>query len=397
MNAPARQQAIWRLVFVAGPQRGRTVNLQHGENWIGSAPDCAIVVASEDVDARQILLTVGDIAASVRNTGNNGNAEAMLNGVPLDQQRRSIGPGDIVTLGRTKFEIERVMPEEIDSTPVADERAADYAWQKALNPQPAASATPAAPAARSPKTLWHRLRHSWSAWAVLAGLCVVSVGVFPNAMDSDKPEGENDVTAKRVAALQTTLAKYPDVVVRDEKAGRLTVAGYVISAEERRRVQDLVRQSALQASVDVHVASDVLHRTRQFFSGTSLAIDYDEARNIVISGTVEQAVLAQRIKNFIADMRGTVAIIDKVQYNIARTDSAPGRTFTPRVPLPTVVGVFIERPGGTRWIQTADGGRYTEGNQIKGGLQVVRITLDQVDFLRDGERLTWRVGQKDIQ
>ena len=384
----AGKKAIWRLVFVAGPQRGRTINLQRGDNWIGSSPDCTVVMASDRIDAQQILLSVGDIAASVRNTGS---AEAWLNGLPLDHQRRSISPGDIVTLDQSKFEIERVMPEELDSVPLANERAADYAWQKALDP---ASNVPAE--ALSAKVLWRRMRHSYAAWALLAGLFVACIGVFPNVIGADKPADEAQSRAKRVAALQKTLAQYPDVAMRDEKGGQLVVAGYVINAEDRRKVQELVRQSALPAAVDVHVASDVLHRARQFFSGTPLSVDYDEARNIVISGAVEHLVLAQRVKNFIAEMRGTITVVDKVQYNLPRQPSV-SRAPSARAPLPTIVGVFIDRHGSGKWIQTSDGARYTEGNQIRGGLQVVRISLDQVDFMRDGERLTWRVGQREIQ
>jgi hypothetical protein len=379
-SAITGNHATWRLLFVAGPQRGRAVQLQRGENWIGSSPECAIVVASDDIAAKQILLSVGDIAVSIRNAGD---AEVRLNGAPLDRQRRSISPGDIVTLAKVKFEIDRVLPGELHSGPGTSERAADYAWQKAMTPATGTSTA---------RAVWGRLRTSWGAWAVLAGLCLVSVGVFPGVVDGDSPADDMRARDERTVALQRTLAPYPNVAVRDDKAGQLAVAGYVINAEERRRVQELVRQSSLPASFDVHVASDVLNRARQFFSGTALSVDYDEARNIVISGTVGQAALAQRIKNFIADMHGTVSVVDKVQYKLERPIAS-----SPRTPLPTVVGVFVERAGGTRWIQTADGARYQEGSQLNGGLQVVRITLDQVDFKRDGEQFSWRVGQRDIR
>lgn len=377
------KQAIWRLVFVAGPQRGRTINLQRGENWIGSSPECAIVLAADDISPRQLLLSAGDIAASVRNAGE---GEAWLNGEPLDRQRRTIGTGDIVSLGKTKFELERVLLEELEATPTGDARAADYAWQKALTP-----AADAPAGLLSAHAFWKRLRASWSAWAVLGGLVLVSVGVFSRAVDANAPADNPQARAKRIDILRRMLASYQDVVMRDDSAGQVSIAGYVINAEDRRKVQELVRQSALPASVDVHVASDVLNRARQFFSGTSVTADYDESKNVVLAGTVNQAGLAQRVRNFVADMAGTVKVVDKVQYNIAQPVGAG-----PRVTLPAIVGVFIDRSGGARWIQTADGRRYGEGHLIKDGLQVVRISLDQIEFMRNGERVMWRVGQRDM-
>ena len=381
-RSTTRKQVIWRLVFVAGPQRGRTINLQRGENWIGSSPECGIVLAAEDISPRQLLLSVGDIAASVRNAGE---GEASLNGALLDRQRRTIGSGDVVTLGKIKFEIERVSAEEIETTPTGNERTADYAWQKALKPAAGASA-----GLLSAKGAGKRLRTSWSVWAVVGGLILVSVGVFSRTVDADTPAGNAQVKAERVAALRRTLTGYPEVQIRDEDAGQIAIAGYVVNAEDRRKVQELVRQSALPASFDVHVASDALNRAKQFLNGTNVTAEYDESKNIVLSGTVSQLALAQRVKNFVADMAGTVKVVDKVQYNIARPVTAGPA-------LPTIVGVFIDRSGGTRWIQTADGKRYGEGNHIKDGLQVVKISLDQVDFMRNGERVAWRVGQRDMQ
>jgi hypothetical protein len=50
---------------------------------------------------------------------------------------------------------------------------------------------------------------------------------------------------------------------------------------------------------------------------------------------------------------------------------------------------------GARYLQTANGARYFEGGQLQDGAEIVSIALDEVVFMKNGQRLRWRIGRSD--
>jgi hypothetical protein len=366
----------WRLQFLRGPQHGRSVLLRHGENWIGSGADCEIVLADNDIEAKQLLLQVGDIAASIRNFGT---TEVKINGEPLARQRRSLVPGDVLSLGKIKFEIDRVSPaEEVVDMLEPPERVSDAS----------ADATGQQTPETVPRPFMHRLLAAYGGVASVVGALLLAIGIFSWAGGwTDGRKGEN-TQVERVRELQQALTRYPELVLR-AAGGRLTVTGYVSTGEERRQVQDLVLHSGTGAAADVHVVGDLLARARQYFSDTQLAITYDGQGRLVISGAADQDAVWQRIRNFTEDIGSVAEVRDKVQYQHAQEPAAPSDA----IQVPVIVGVYLDE--GARYLQTANGARYFEGGQLQDGAEIVSIALDEVVFMKNGQRLRWRIGRSD--
>jgi len=95
-------KAPWSLSFLSGPLSGRTLALKLGENWVGSGARCDVIVPDREMAARQLRLSVGQIAVSVQNVGG---GEVTLNGAALDTTRRALRHGDVVEVGALKLGI----------------------------------------------------------------------------------------------------------------------------------------------------------------------------------------------------------------------------------------------------------------------------------------------------
>jgi ribosome-associated protein YbcJ (S4-like RNA binding protein) len=368
----------WRLQFLRGPQHGRSVLLRQGENWIGSGADCEIVLADNDVEAKQLLLQVGDIAASIRNIGT---TEVKINGEPLARQRRSLVPGDVLSMGKIQFEIDQVS---------AAEEAADMLEPAEQVTDASSEANPQQTPETIPRPFMHRLMAAYGGVASVVGVLLLAVGIFTWAGGwGDARNGEH-TQAERIRELQQALTRYPELVLR-AAGGRVTVSGYVSSGEERRQVQDLVQRSGTGAVADVHVVGDLLARARQYFSDTQLSIAYDGQGHVVISGTADRESVWQRVRNFAEDIRSVAEVVDKVQYELPQQAAASGPAQ-----IPAFVGVYLSEDGA-RYLQTASGARYFEGARLQDGSEVVSIALDEVLFTKNGQPLHWRIGRSDKQ
>jgi hypothetical protein len=133
---------MYKLIVVAGPNRGKSFRVQAGENGIGRHSDNVIVLPSAKVSKRHCVLVVNNEGMTVQDQGSaNG---TFVNGVLARAKR--VGPGDRISVG--EFVLEVVKPSERASQARAQE--SQFAPQHNVVPMPGvdlgASGLPAFPA-----------------------------------------------------------------------------------------------------------------------------------------------------------------------------------------------------------------------------------------------------------
>ncbi|HJS04924.1 MAG TPA: FHA domain-containing protein, partial [Variovorax sp.] len=104
--APA-PNAGWCLRFLSGAVKGRTIALKPGINVLGSGGECEVMLPGGDVLPRHLVFTVGELVVSMQRLGT---ASARLNGEEMQQPRRSVVAGDIVSVGQIDFQLDRSYP-----------------------------------------------------------------------------------------------------------------------------------------------------------------------------------------------------------------------------------------------------------------------------------------------
>ena len=371
MDTPAPSasplKAPWSLSFLSGPLYGRTIALKLGDNWVGSGADCDAIVADGEISPRQLRLSVGQIAVTVQNVGE---AEASLNGAPLDSARRALRHGDVIEMGSIRLGIVPAQqPRELP---------------------------PEAPAAKRGGALAQLAQHPWPAWAAsrrvlvtlaaLWGVMVLAGGAYL-AIGATNPFWFQASATERLDQVVEALHDYPEVKVVPTGEG-FVVFGYVNSLSDRDRVQRLV-QSFPQTTVgDVYVIDELLGSARLYFSDTPLTVAYAGHGKVVVGGAGARS-LQQRVANFSKDAKPALQVIDRVAYE--DTGAAPRKPKPSAGEVPDIVGVYDDGTG-TRFIETADGARYFEGSHLPGGLELQHVGADGVVFSRGSDRFFMQVS-----
>jgi type III secretion protein D len=355
---PRPATASWCLRFLSGAVKGRTIVLKPGTNVLGSGGECEVMLPGGDVLPRHLVFTVGELVVSMQKVGTAG---ARLNGEEMTQSRKSVVAGDIVSLGNIDFQLDRSYPaSEHDDRMFAP-----------------LHKVPAGPGAGAPETA--KRQPSLRLWAggvvaVLALVCLAAIAFGGDAAGSRGGAGNVNL-----AEVEQALAPFPEAQVVAAPGGHLTVRGYVESRQRRDALQQAVQRFGPMVAVNVHTAEDMVEQARRYVGDPGVAVTYAGQGRLVITGTVEDSAVRQKIRRLGEDLHPYVLVSDKVQYRekpVADASAARQQWDGWQSVLPARMVSITEDDNGLRHIQLANGTRYYEGAVLRSGQELKRIGAD---------------------
>lgn len=357
--APA-MAAGWCLRFLSGAVKGRTIVLKPGINVLGSGGECEVMLPGGDVLPRHLVFTVGELVVSMQRLGT---ASARLNGEEMLQPRRSVVAGDIVSVGQIDFQLDRSYPAS-----TREDRMFAPA-QDALAGGAAEAQQPAQGARRL--GLW-----VGGVVALLAALGIAAVLLGGSGGAAGSGAGHVNL-----AEVEKALAPFPEVEVVAAPGGQFSVKGYVESKQRRQALEQAMAPFGRKVGVNVHSAEDMVEQARRYVGDPAVAVSYTGQGRLVLSGTVEDAAVRQKIRRLSEDLHPSVLVFDKVQYREkpktedkdaglrAQWDGWQGL-------LPARMVSITEDGNGLRHIQLSNGNRYYEGSVLRSGAELKRIDAD---------------------
>lgn len=355
---PARRD--WCVRFMKGSLKGRTIALKHGDNTLGSAGDCDVMLPGGEVQPHHLVIHVGELAVALQRVGA---AVIALNGVDVHQARRSAMPGDVIRLGGLELQLEQVLPraEALDSM-FADGDAADPA---------------------SPRAGARQAERGASFWAGVGLLVLAIVGLVGVTLGVNSAAAlTQGAAAVNLASVERAAAAFPEVHVETAGGGQLAVRGFV---ESRLRLVELRR--ALQrfgsgVTIDVQSADDLVEQATRYLGDPGVAMSYAGHGRLVASGSAQDDAVRARIRRLAEELHPFVIVSDKVQYHAAAAplakaaDASPAQWTAWQALLPSRLVGITEDDSGLSYIQLANGSRYYEGSMLKPGVELQRIDSD---------------------
>jgi type III secretion protein D len=352
--------AGWCVRFLSGAVKGRTIALKPGINVLGSGGECEVMLPGGDVLPRHLVFTVGDLVVSMQRLGT---ASARLNGEEMHQPRRSVVAGDIVSVGQIDFQLDRsysaAAREDRMFAPPNDVHAGMHAAGRA-------------PARRE------RLVGYWVGGVVVlfAAIAMAAVWVAGQRGGAGGTPGQVNL-----AEVERALVPFPEVEVVAAPGGLFNVKGYVESKQRRDTLQRAMEPFGRQVAVNVHSAEEMVEQARRYVGDPGVAVSYTGQGRLVLSGTVEDSSVRQKIRRLSEDLHPSVLVSDKVQYREkaqqvdkdaemrANWDGWQGL-------LPARMVSITEDGNGLRHIQLSNGNRYYEGSVLRSGAELKRIEAD---------------------
>lgn len=353
------QTAGWCLRFLSGAVKGRTIVLKPGLNVLGSGGECEVMLPGGDVLPRHLAFTVGELVVSMQRLGT---ASARLNGEEMQQPRKSVVAGDIVSVGQIDFQLDR-------SYPVHAQEDRMFAPVHGIPPEGDALARQA-PSSAQRLGLW-----VGGVVAILAvlGLAAMSLGV-------DRGTATNGRSVN-LAEVEKALAPFPEVEVVAAPGGQFGVKGYVESKQRRQTLEAAMARFGSKVSVNVHSAEDMVEQARRYVDDPGVAVTYAGQGRLVLTGTVEDAAVRQKIRRLGEDLHPSVLVSDKVQYREkpkaeAKGDDMRAQWESWQSVLPARMVSITDDGDGLRHIQLSNGNRYYEGSVLRSGAELKRIDAD---------------------
>ncbi len=344
----------WCLRFLSGAMKGRTIELRPGANAVGSAGECDVMLPGGDVLPRHLVFTMGELVVSAQRSGE---AQVLLNGEAMQQARRSVVPGDVVTVGRIELQLER-------SYPAIDRGDAMFA-----DPE---SVLGDAPAARPSASRGATLR-TGAALLLLAIAGLLGVGLW--AGGEDRPA----VTASPTDVAHA-IAPFPELEAVAAPAGQVLVKGFIESRQRRRQLEQAVAPLGRRVSVEAVAGDDLVEQARRYLGNPALGVTYAGKGRLVISGASDDDALRKRVVRLAEDLHPEVLVSDRVSWRPApppERAAALGEHWDAwQSALPARLVGITEDEDGLRSIQLADGTRYYEGAPLKSGAAIVHIGAD---------------------
>nr|WP_311732004.1 FHA domain-containing protein [Variovorax paradoxus] len=359
-HAATAMAAGWCLRFLSGAVKGRTIVLKPGINVLGSGGECEVMLPGGDVLPRHLVFTVGELVVSMQRLGT---ASARLNGEEMLQPRRSVVAGDIVSVGQIDFQLDR-------SYPAGTQEDRMFApAQGAL----AGSAAEAQPPVRGARRLGLWVGGVVALLAVL-GIAAVALGGSGGGAGS----GAGHVN---LAEVEKALVPFPEVEVVAAPGGQFSVKGYVESKQRRQTLEQAMAPFGRKVSVNVHSAEDMVEQARRYVGDPGVAVTYTGQGRLVLSGTVEDSAVRQKIRRLGEDLHPSVLVSDKVQYREKPKTEDKDADLRARWDgwqsvLPARMVSITEDGNGLRHIQLSNGNRYYEGSVLRSGAELKRIDAD---------------------
>lgn len=357
--APA-PNAGWCLRFLSGAVKGRTIALKPGINVLGSGGECEVMLPGGDVLPRHLVFTVGELVVSMQRLGT---ASARLNGEEMQLPRRSVVAGDIVSVGQIDFQLDRSYPAAVQE---------DRMFAAAPDVAAAAQAAELAPQRRGPRV-------GYWAGGVVALLAVLGLAAL--LVGGERGASAAGLGRVNLAEVEKALAPFPEVEVVAAPGGQFNVKGYVESKPRRETLQRAVAPFGGKVAVNVHSAEDMVEQARRYVGDPGVAVTYTGQGRLVLSGTVEDASVRQKIRRLSEDLHPAVLVSDKVQYREkAQPDNKDADLRAQwqgwQSVLPARMVSITEDGNGLRHIQLSNGNRYYEGSVLRSGAELKRIDAD---------------------
>ena len=355
----------WCLRFLSGAMKGRTIELRPGANAVGSAGDCDVMLPGGDVLARHLVFNVGELVVSVHKSAE---AEVLLNREPMQQPRRSLVPGDVVTVGRIDLQLERSYPAPERADPM-------FAGPESVLADDATAARPAAGRGTAFR--------AGAALLLLACAGLLGVGLW--AGGEDRPPA-----ATSPADVARVLAPFPELEAVAAPGGQVRVKGFVESRQRRQQLDQALAPLGRRVSVEAVAVDDLVEQARRYLGNPALGVSYAGKGQLVVSGASDDDALRQRVARLAEDLHPEVLVSDRVSW---RPAPPPDREAALRAhweawqgALPARLVGITEDEAGLRSIQLADGTRYYEGAPLKSGAQLAHIGADGL-VLEGGPRV----------
>ncbi|CAN7449175.1 forkhead-associated protein [Variovorax sp. LjRoot290] len=353
------QAAGWCLRFLSGAVKGRTIVLKPGINVLGSGGECEVMLPGGDVLPRHLVFTVGELVVSMQRLGT---ASARLNGEEMQQPRKSVVAGDIVSVGQIDFQLDR-------SYPVNAQEDRMFAPAHGALPEGDALARQA-PSGTQRLGLW--------VGGVVALLAVL--GLAAMSLGGDRGALMNG-SSVNLAEVEKALAPFPEIEVIAAPGGQFGVKGYVESKQRRQTLEAAMARFGSKVSVNVHSAEDMVEQARRYVDDPGVAVTYTGQGRLVLTGTVEDAAVRQKIRRLGEDLHPSVLVSDKVQYREqpkaeTKGDDMRAQWESWQSVLPARMVSITDDGDGLRHIQLSNGNRYYEGSVLRSGAELKRIDAD---------------------
>ena len=347
----------WCLRFLSGAMKGRTIGLKPGPNLVGSSGECDVMLPGGDVLPRHLVFAVGELVVSVQKAGA---GEVRLNREEMAQARRSLVPGDIVSVGQIELQLER-------SYPAADHQDPMFAGPESVLPGDVPQPEPAV----------RRGAGFWTGAGLLVFACAGLLGVALWAGGEDRSSPNASATLADVARA---LAPFGEVEAVAAPGGQVVVKGFVESRLRRQALEQAVRPFGAQVGVNVYAVDELVEQARRYVGDPGLAISYAGKGRLVVSGASDDEALRQKVRRLAEDLHPAVLVSDKVSW---RPGPAPDKVAeertrweTAQAALPSRMVGITEDEDGLRSIQLANGTRYYEGAPLKSGARITHIDAD---------------------
>jgi type III secretion system YscD/HrpQ family protein len=358
-HAAAAVAPGWCLRFLSGAVKGRTIVLKPGINVLGSGGECEVMLPGGDVLPRHLVFTVGELVVSMQRLGT---ASARLNGEEMLQPRRSVVAGDIVSVGQIDFQLDRSYPAGVQEDRM-------FAPAQGTLAGGAAEAQPPLQGARL--GLW--------VGGVVALLAVL--GIAAVLLGGRGGGAGNSAGPVNLAEVEKALVPFPEVEVVAAPGGQFSVKGYVESKQRRQTLEQAMAPFGRKVSVNVHSAEDMVEQARRYVGDPGVAVTYTGQGRLVLSGTVEDSAVRQKIRRLSEDLHPSVLVSDKVQYREKPKTEDKDADLRARWDgwqsvLPARMVSITEDGNGLRHIQLSNGNRYYEGSVLRSGAELKRIDAD---------------------
>ena len=345
----------WCLRFLSGAMKGRTIELRPGRNLVGSSGECDVMLPGSDVAPRHLVFSVGDLVVAVQKAGE---AAALLNREEMPASRRSLVPGDVVTVGQIELQLERSYPAVDRSDPM-------FAGPESL--LPGDGPAPAAAAGRG--------AGFWTGAALLAFASAGLLAVALWAGGEDRP-----AAAANPADVARAIAPYTELEAVAVPGGQVIVKGFVESRTRRQQLEKAVAPLGRQVVLEVVAADDLVEQARRYIGSPAVGVSYAGKGQLVITGASDDDALRDKLRRLAEDLHPAVLVSDRVSW---RKPPAPDREAALRThwaawqeALPSRLVGITQDEDGLRSIQLANGTRYYEGAPLRSGAEISHIDAD---------------------
>jgi type III secretion system YscD/HrpQ family protein len=359
--APAR----FLLKCLSGPNLGAEAVLPDGAFAIGSSDECDVVLSDRAVAPVHLRARAGADGVTLLE----------LPGIVLDESGKALAPGAVVPLlallllGTTYLQIGRGdqpwpamrAPQELPSSPEPPAApAADPAAPPAAEPVAAAAPVPEAPAVPAPLPLSRPPQRRGPPWVAIAAaallllVLLVAGGALLLASGSDEvaaPAAPPPTLQQRAATLLADEGLDSGVAALAGHDGRVSIAGYVRTAEQRRRLVQAVRNAQLPVAIEVWSEDALAATAREELTAAGFDLR-----------VVPVGLGRLRLQGYVGSDEGLQQAIEALRQDVAGIQGIDNRVLTPSAAAEALRQLLAQQGLGDRLaVKSGPGGLAVSG------------------------------------